>query len=294
MGSKIISRLSSLGYEVVAIGRNLNKHALKSVAWHEVVLDNSVNWQDYLDDVSVVYHLAWSSRPSSSNHERVADASINIVGTLRLLDALVGRPNIRFVFPSSGTSVYGAATALSKESDLVQPNCAYGISKLAIEHYLRLYRELFELDSIALRIANLYGPGQIPTPGFGAIATFSLRALQNQKITIFGDGIVIRDYIFIDDVINALITAGETRGGPALLNIGSGIGRSLNEVVEAISFQLKKKIEIEYAPMRRFDATFSILDISLAETTLRWRPKVVFDEGLAATLSYLEEALKMK
>jgi UDP-glucose 4-epimerase len=239
-----------------------------------------------LDGVTTIYHLAWSSLPATSNDDPIADASENIVGTLRLLQAAQGRPGIRFVFASSGGTIYGKLeTAVASESHPTRPICAYGVSKLAIENYLSLYSSVWGLDAVSLRVSNAYGPGQDTTRNFGAVATFSTRAAAGEPIIIYGDGSTVRDYVYISDLVNAFIRAGEIRGGPPILNIGSGVGRSLNEVVQTIIAALGRPVAVHHMPKRSFDIPVSVLEIGIAKRVLSWCPKVDFNNGVCATLA---------
>jgi UDP-glucose 4-epimerase len=161
------------------------------------------------------------------------------------------------------------------------------VSKLSIEKYLALYRDLWGVDGVSLRISNTYGPGQDVTRNFGAISTFAARATRGEPITIFGDGSIIRDYVYIDDVVEAMIAAGRLRGGAPVINIGSGYGKSLNDIVAALSVLLGRPISVNYIAKRDFDVPVSVLDISLARQILDWTPRISFEAGVELTLQSL-------
>jgi len=185
--------------------------------------------------------------------------------------------------------VYGVLNSLPvTEEHPTNPRCAYGVSKLAIEKYLILHRDLWGLDSVSLRISNAYGPRQEVIPQFGAISTFAARALRGEPITIFGDGSIIRDYVYIDDLVEAMILAGKFRHGPPVMNVGSGAGKSLNDIVTALSGVLGRQIAVNYVAKRDFDVPVSVLDISLARATLDWMPRVPFEAGIASTLRAIQ------
>jgi UDP-glucose 4-epimerase len=245
-------------------------------------------WNKILDEASIVYHCAWSSLPQSSNQDLITDASENILGTLRLLKAAKGRKDLRIVFPSSGGTVYGILNSVPvSEKHSTNPRCAYGVSKLAIEKYLALHRELWGLDTVALRISNAYGPGQPVGRNFGAISTFATRALRGDPISIFGDGSVVRDYIYIDDLVRAMIAAGRLHGGPYVINIGSGVGKSLNDIIFVLGRILTKDVKVEHLAKREFDVPVSVLDISLAKAALNWMPQIPFEVGIELTVRAL-------
>jgi UDP-glucose 4-epimerase len=288
IGQNLIRELVSRGESVISVSRHLNiDDSGKLVSWRRYP-DNPNGWNELLQQVSTIYHFAWSSLPQTSNEDPLHDASDNIVGTLGLLEAAKKRDGIRIVFASSGGTIYGllAATPVNEQHQ-TQPRCAYGVSKLAVEKYLYFYREIWGLDCVALRISNVYGPGQKAGRNFGAITTFANRAIKGDSITIFGDGAIMRDYIYINDLIEAIIAAGSHRGGPIVMNIGSGIGKSLNDIVDVLQQVSPKRIKINYAAGRNFDVPVSVLDISLAKTTLEWTPRTQFEIGVKLTFKAL-------
>jgi UDP-glucose 4-epimerase len=285
IGRNLLRELVSRGDRVIAISRVPANHCDESeqlVSWRRLP-ETVAEWHGLLEQVSTIYHLAWSSLPQSSNADPLLDASDNIIGTLTLLEAAKKAPNVRVVFSSSGGTVYGIlASVPAKEFHGTQPRCAYGISKLAIEKYLGLYRELWGLDCVALRVSNAYGPGQQVGRNFGAISTFAAQLAAGEPITIFGDGSVIRDYIYIDDLVDAFIAAGNCRGGPTVVNIGSGVGKSLNDIVAELR-QIHTSVEVNYLPGRDLDVPVSVLDISLAKAALNWSPHTSFEAGVERT-----------
>ena len=260
------------------------------VSWRTLP-KTTAEWQALLEQVSKIYHLAWSSLPQSSNADPLRDASDNILGSLQLLEAAKRVTNLRFVFPSSGGTVYGIlASVPATELHDTRPRCAYGISKLAVEKYLGLYHELWGLDCVALRVSNAYGPGQQVGRNFGAISTFAAHAAAGEPITVFGEGSVIRDYLYIDDLVAAFVAAGEHRGGPAVMNIGSGVGKSLNDIV-AVLRQIYTRVEVNYLPGRDLDVPVSVLDVSLANATFKWRAHISFEVGIERTARALSDHL---
>ncbi len=288
IAQKLMRTLAERGQRVVGVSRTPHLRTKGDlVTWRAHPLTEN-GWSEILDDASVVYHCAWSSLPQSSNEDLITDASDNILGTLRLLKAAKGRKDLRIVFPSSGGTVYGILNSIpASEKHYTNPRCAYGVSKLTIEKYLELHRELWGLDTVALRISNAYGPGQRAGRNFGAISNFAVRALRGDLISIFGDGSVVRDYIYIDDLVGAMVAAGGVRGGPSIINIGSGEGKSLNDIVHLLREIVAKEIEVEYLEKRKFDVPVSVLDISLARAVLNWVPQTPFEIGVELTLQSL-------
>ena len=234
------------------------------------------------------FHLAWTTLPKSSNEDPAADVEHNIAGTVRVLEAwrAVNRAGGgKLVFISSGGTVYGAPRALPiTEEHPTHPLSSYGITKLAIEKYLELYRVLHGLDYCVLRVANPYGERQRIVSGQGAVTAFLHRAHRGEPIEIWGDGRIIRDYLYVGDVADALVRALGHKGDRRVINIGSGVGRDLNQVVAAIERVIGRPVERRYTPGRNFDVPANVLDISLARAELGWRPETAFEEGLARTL----------
>lgn len=284
----LLRALAQRGQRGIGVSRtpHLGPHD-NLVSWHAYPQTDE-GWTEILGRASVVYHCAWSSLPQSSNDDPITDASENIIGTLRLLQAAKGRKDLRIVFPSSAGTVYGILDSVPVgEEHSTNPRCAYGVSKLAVEKYLAIHRELWGLDAVALRISNAYGPGQQVARNFGAISTFATRALRGDPISIFGDGSVVRDYIYVDDIVQAMIAAGSLRGGPSVINIGSGVGKSLDDILCVLAGILGREIKAQYRAKRKFDVPVSVLDISLAQDILNWRPKTSFEVGVESTVRAL-------
>jgi UDP-glucose 4-epimerase len=256
------------------------------VRWERLDLGQpDAGWKEILRGADVVYHLAWSTVPSEASRAPVEDARVNIVGSLVLIQAIQEtQPTARVVFASSGGTVYGAlSTVPAAEDHPLRPISAYGVSKLAVESYLEVARGESGLSSISLRIGNLYGPGQTSDRMFGAVTQFATRTLSGEPVRIFGDGSVTRDYVFIDDVVSALIIAGSTcQTGP--FNIGTGVGHSLNDVAKIVATEAGRDLSIERLVGRPFDVPVSVLDSSRARTGLGWEPRVAFAEGVRKTL----------
>lgn len=243
-----------------------------------------------VDDVDVVYHLAWSTIPQTSNEDPIFDVSSNVSGTLKLLDACVGKDVKKVVFLSSGGTIYGrcASLPIDEESPL-EPTSSYGITKLTVEKYLALYRSLHGLEYIVLRPSNPYGPFQNPLGRVGTVAVFMHRAISGSPIRIWGDGGVIRDYIFIADLVAAIKMAGEA--GPVvdkIFNISSGEGRSLLELLEMVTAVVGKRPEVVFEPSRVFDVPANVLDNSRAKELLGWYPAVPFEAGLEKTYAWMK------
>lgn len=261
--------------------------AIEGVEW---IQGNFLDNDDILRavvDVDVVFHLISTSTPASSNADPLADAQQNILQTLQLLEACRATQVKRVIFISSGGTVYGDAKVLpTPESCPEQPICAYGVSKLAIEKYLHLYERLHGITAITLRVSNPYGPHQYAQKKQGVIGAFISKFLAGQPIEIWGDGSVVRDYVYIDDVINALIKASLYNGSFRTFNIGSGIGVSLKDIINTISEQINEELNIVYKSSRALDVSKSVLDCTLAQRELCWSANHDLKSGIGKTFSW--------
>jgi UDP-glucose 4-epimerase len=237
-------------------------------------------------DIDVVFHLISTTTPSSSNANPLLDAQQNTLQTLELMDQCRAAGVKRVVFVSSGGTVYGDAHTPTAETHPQQPICAYGISKLAAEKYIHLYEHLHGITGIVLRVSNPYGPYQHTRKQQGVIGTFIAKSLAGESIEIWGDGSVVRDYIYIDDVIEALIKAATYAGTSRVFNIGSGIGTSLKDIVNTLASFENHEITATYMPSRSLDVSRSVLDCSLAEKELSWKPHHELNEGISKTLDW--------
>jgi len=228
-----------------------------------------------------VFHLASATLPSTSNANILYDLESNVVATVRILEAAASMRIQRMVFVSSGGTVYGIARQNPiPESHPTHPICSYGIHKLTIEKYLQLFRSMNNFDSIILRVSNMYGEGQDCDRPLGAVAHFTNRAVNGIPIEIWGDGKTTRDYIHVDDVVNAISSAVSYTGAERLFNIGSGRGVSLNQLVEMLRRRLSEPATVNYQPGRSFDVLENVLDISRARRELLWAPRIALEFGL--------------
>lgn len=296
IGQHLVDELLASGQEVVAYDRAESLRGIgdkhPQVKFISGDFQREDNWGDILQGVKVCYHLISTSVPKSSNDDPISDVTGNVVGTLRLLEA-VRRHNVRIVFTSSGGTVYGTLKGeVVSEDHPTDPLCSYGITKLTIEKYLQLYRELYGVSSVVLRIANPYGPGQRPDSIQGVIGVFFGRILRNHVVDVWGDGSVIRDYVFVKDVASAMRAAASYGGRRTVFNVGSGCGVSVLEILAAIEDVSGKKADVIYHPPRGFDIPKSVLDISGAKAELGWSPRVSLHEGLEQTIDWMRGYLE--
>jgi UDP-glucose 4-epimerase len=247
--------------------------------------------QEALRDVDVVFHLACTTIHKTSNDDPVFDIQSNLVSTVKLLQQCVRARVNRFVFLSSGGTVYGIPQALPvSESHPTDPICSYGIHKLAIEKYLGLFHHLHGLDYVVLRPSNPYGERQDFRGEQGAVAVFLGKIALGKPISIWGDGEIVRDYFHVDDLARACMGAATQRVKRRVLNISSGVGFSLNALVDKIEAVLGVKAEVHRnsTSARPFDVSELYLDRSEAEKVLSWRPQVTLEQGITRTWLWVQ------
>jgi UDP-glucose 4-epimerase len=242
-----------------------------------------------LDDVDIVYHLASTTVPSTSNLDPIADVNGNLVASLVLLGAMIERQIRRIVFFSSGGTVYGNPTTVPvREDHRLNPISSYGVVKGAIERYLLMYSALGQMSPVILRAGNPYGPRQSSRGVQGVIASFLSRVKQGQALEVWGDGSIVRDYIYISDLIGLAVSAG-AREFSGVLNAGGGHGASILDLIAVVRRATGCDVAVNHLSGRGYDVQELVLDISLARKELGWAPSVSLDEGVASTWQWLQE-----
>lgn len=263
--------------------------AMKGIPWITGDFSEPASVAAVLGDADIVFHLVNTSTPTSSNFDKMADLESSVRPTIAMLEACREAGVKRVVFVSSGGTVYGVPKHIPTFEDApTWPITAYGVTKLAIEKYLFLFDHLYGLDFRVLRVANPFGAYQSTVKIHGAIMTFLQKAMDNRTIEIWGDGSTLRDYIYIDDVVSAIMAASEHGDGNKVFNIGAGAGRTLNDIIAAIEGLLGRSLSVKYLNPRPGDVPRSVLDISRAQAELQWSPAVTFEEGLRRTATWLE------
>jgi UDP-glucose 4-epimerase len=242
-----------------------------------------------LDGAKAVVHLASVTLPQTGTDDPVYDVTENLVGTLRLLEACVARGVRRVVFASSGGTVYGRLHQIPVPEDHPQdPINSYAIVKLGIEKYLQLFAHLGRVDPVVLRIANPFGPGQFTRGAQGAVAVALGALARGEEFHLWGDGSVVRDFVYVDDVARAFRAALDVPpGGPTVFNVGSGHGTSLAELIAACERVTARTLRIARHPARPIDVPVSVLDCSRAAAVLGWTPTTPLERGLARTWEWI-------
>jgi UDP-glucose 4-epimerase len=288
IGTNLCRRLVERGHRVRAFGRRcLFPDSLRGAEWVPGDFTDAVSVAAAIQSFDVVFHLVHATMPQAADLDMVGDVQNNVVPTIELLNLCRNLGVGRVVFVSSGGMIYGKAQQIpTPETAPTEPICAYGISKLAIEKYLALFDHLHGLDYRVLRITNPFGPYQVALKNQGVIAALIARALRGDPVEIWGDGSVVRDFVFVGDVVDALLAAAVDQAGERVFNVGSGQGRSLREVIAAIQQSLGVDLRIQWKPGRPLDVPVSVVAIDRAAHGLGWVPRTSFAEGLDRTIEW--------
>lgn len=296
IGSHLVTALLDLGFRVRCLDRPHVKPIGEShlsnpnFELYEGDFSSETDVAEAVKDCDFCFHLVSTTLPKSSNADPVFDVESNVVGTVRLLNHAVANHLKKVIFVSSGGTVYGTPVDVPiSETHPTNPACSYGITKLTIEKYLALFRNLHGLDYTVLRLSNPFGEGQRTFSNQGVIAVFLGKALRGEPIEIWGDGSVVRDYIHVSDVIDAILLSIDPSNGHHVFNIGSGCGHSLNEVLSTIEEVTRCRIIKRYSEARAFDVPVNVLNISEAQYSLGWTPKVSFYAGIERFARWLGE-----
>ena len=234
----------------------------------------------------IVYHLAAQKSVTASVADPGYDALVNIVGSLHVLQGAVAAGTRKLVFAGSGGTLYGVAKTIpTPESHPTHPVSPYGVSKLAVADYLHYYRDQHNLSFTVLALANVYGPRQDPDGEAGVVAIFSKKVLAKVQPTIYGDGEQTRDYLYVDDVVDAFVRASDRADGK-LLNIGTGIETSVLDLYDLVAAAAGYDGRARLQPARPGELRRSALDPSAAATQLGWRPWTTLEEGVTRTVEW--------
>ena len=270
---------------------NIEKKCLKNVTIKEASLDEKMDFS-ILDGQDIVYHLVSSNVPTTSNQHISLDIQANVLFSSYLFDACVEHSVKKVVFISSGGSVYGKeATCPLSEETPTNPISSYGIQKITIEKLLYLYNYMYGLDYRIIRLANPYGPYQRPNGVLGAVTTFTYKAIKREEIQVYGDGSVVRDYIYIDDAINAIIKVVNGENKHHTFNLGCGYGTSIKELLLTIEKALGIELKIVYRAGRTVDVPVNYLDISRYEKYYGKLNPISLEEGIKRTAKFMKEEL---
>ncbi|MFD1360704.1 NAD-dependent epimerase/dehydratase family protein [Lentibacillus salinarum] len=290
IGSHVVDRLLDENVEVAVVDMSGdNRWENSNVTYYEMnILDSGLRNIIEHEKPDIIYHLAAQISVTRSIADPIADANVNIVGTLRILQCAVKYKVKKIIFASSA-SVYGKPDYLPiEETHPIQPTSFYGISKSAAETYIRLYRELYGLNYSIFRFSNVYGPRQASDGEAGVISICLNKISENLPFTIYGDGTQTRDFIYVKDVAEACVMASSLSGSHTI-NVSSGKKVSLNMLIELLAENAGISTIVNYRNKKPGDIAHSCLQNDLARKLLQWKPKYRLEEGLAETYAHINE-----
>jgi len=283
IGSHVVDALVARGDEVhildnLATGSPENVSTAATFHEADIRTDAARLFAEVRPELCV--HLAAQADVNTSVRRPDYDAEVNVLGTVRILEA-ARATGARIVFSSTGGAIYGECDVPATELSPRRPLSPYGIAKLAAEEYLAGWNRLYGTSHVALRFANVYGPRQLASLEGGVIAIFLERMAAGKPTAIFGDGAQVRDFVHVEDVVEAVLAAGGHAGG--VFNVGTGVGTSINELHAACRLAAASSGLPSYEPGREGDVIHSVIDPALAAAELGWRPQTSLADGLALT-----------
>ena len=285
IGSNLVKKLLSENNDVIVIddlssGFKSNIIENKGIRFINGDIRNRKVIDDAINGVEVVFHLAASVGNKRSIDFPIIDSEINILGTLNILEASI-KEGVRKIVTSSSAGIFGELKTIPiKENHQIEPDSPYGCSKLCQEKLCLSYSKLYDIEAICLRYFNVYGPNQRFDAYGNVIPIFVYKMLHNEPITIFGDGLQTRDFIHVDDVVQANINSASSYGVSEAFNIASGTRITINDLVKLITKNYKKNIIINYDKKRPGDVMHSLADISFARNKINFNPIISLEDGI--------------
>lgn len=299
IGSHIVEELVQRGESVrvldnLSSGRRENFASVQDkVDFRECDIRDLEAIRPVLEGVDYVIHLAALPSVVRSIEDPIETTQVNLNGTLHVLLA-ARRARVKRVVMAATAAAYGDTPTQPRiETQAPQPLSPYALTKLAGEYYGQIFHRIFDLEFIALRYFNIFGPRQNPqSPYTGVLSKFIVAYLRGQTPTIFGDGEQSRDFTFVANVVDATLRACLAPAAPGkVINVGTGRGSTLNQAIALLNQIFGAQVTPQYAPPRVGDVRHSTADISLARAILRYEPRVSFEDGLRPTIAWLRKAL---
>jgi UDP-glucose 4-epimerase len=294
IGSHVVDRLAANGHTVRVLDKHSERYRapVAGVDYFVGSFMDRMTLVEALTGVEAVFHLAGTTFPGTANLDPIADVKDNLIGTVGMIETMLDMDIRRILFLSSGGTVYGPSLgeAIAEDHPLL-PVSSYGIVKLAIERYLDMFARTRRLTPVVIRASNAYGPRQAHVGVQGVVSTLLQRLRHGEPVEIWGDGTVIRDYLYVEDLARLCVAAGcSERTG--VFNAGSGRGTSLNEVVEILSKVTGCTINPTYRPGRAVDVQRSVLDVSSARIAFGWQAQVSLEVGISETWKWLNDTTR--
>lgn len=292
IGSHLVDCLHRNGHKVRIFDQQYEfyRQPLPHAEYHLGDFGNRGMLAQALKEIDIVFHLISTTVPKTSNSDPAFDVSSNVVETIFLLEQCIKENVKKVVFVSSGGAVYGTPEQLPVGEDSpTNPESSYGITKLMIEKYMKLFYQLYGLDYAIVRPSNPYGPRQNLFAQQGVVAVFMGKILKGEPIEIWGNGRGQKDYIYIDDLVEGMYKAAFWDSSSKVFNLGSGGGNSLNEITEILGRVTNRPLNIVYSRPKAHDVSQIYLDIARAKEELQWQPYVDLEAGIQQMWTFVTE-----
>lgn len=296
IGSHLVDRLVQEGHDVVVVD-NLStgkrKNVNRAATFYKADIQSSRLERVFRNErPSVIMHLAAQMNVRRSVDDPMFDANVNILGTLNVIEQAARHGARKVVFASSGGAIYGEQDIFpAPESHPTRPLSPYGISKLSGEHYLSYYQRASGIQAVSLRFANVYGPRQDPEGEAGVVAIFIQKMLTGEQPVINGNGRQTRDFVFVEDVVEAnLLVMGQ--GIEGVFNVGTSSETTVNELFAILKELTKSDCKEVHGPAKKGEQLRSTIDATKLRQQLGWEPKVGLSEGLRKTVEYFSGRLR--
>ena len=296
IGSHLVDHLLAQGIKVRVYDRSPERFRPMpdAVDFRQGDFGDSSSLAEALVDVDVVFHLLSTSVPSTSKINPVADIKGNLIGTVRLLELMRNAEVRRMVYLSSGGTIYGPpSTDPVSEEHPERPISSYGIVKSAIEKYILMEQHLHGLSPVILRASNPYGPRQGHGGVQGVVGTFLWCVANEDPIQVWGDGSVVRDFIYVSDLAELCVQCGNS-DVTGIFNAGSGEGVSIKQILDTVAGVTGLQITPNFRPGRDFDVPRVVLDIALIRSHLAWQPKTQLEDGIENTWRWVQQHVESK
>lgn len=291
IGSHLVDSLLEAGHSVRVFDRSPERFRppLANVEYRTGLFSDSFSIAEALAGIDVVYHLIGTTLPGTSNLNPTADVKDNLIGTVALLQQMVKTGVKRIIYLSSGGTVYGNPEKNPvTESHPLRPLCSYGIVKVAVENYLFMFQQLYGISAIIMRPSNAYGPRQGHTGVQGIISTFLSKTLSGETLVVWGDGSIIRDYIYVTDLARICLIAGESEV-TGVFNVGYGEGYTISTIIETIAKVVGREPVVRYKPARDFDVRDIVLDTTKIRKKFDWIPEISLDDGIKKMWEWMNQ-----
>lgn len=289
IGRALSESLACSGLPVLAATRSPATFSHPGISNVVARYDEPVHFSPLLARCASVVHVASSSTPGSSAAQPQLDG--NLRPTLALIEALQSCPDRRLVYFSSGGTLYGDRDRAAREDDPLRPRSYHGAGKAAAEHFIHAWATQYEGTAVVLRPSNVYGPGQLPRPGFGIIPAAFDCAMRDEVLPIWGDGRTVRDYLYIDDLVALceLALARQMPTGTHVFNAAGGEAMPLNNLLDSIDRVTGRALQRQYQSARRVDVGCIVPDNSAARIAFGWQPTTMIEQGLRRTWHWFQQ-----